>query len=52
MVVAQKARNRKLVTDLLLIEGKVDLNDPRIKRNFAKTTRLQQIQAIKIRRGL
>ncbi len=51
-VVAQKARNRKLVTDLMLQEGKVDLNDPRIRRNFAKTTKLQQIQAIKTRRGL
>ena len=51
-VVAQKARNRKLVTDLLLEEGQVDLKNPKIQRNFTKTTRLQQIQAIKQRRGL
>ena len=51
-VVAQKARNRSLVTNLLLEEGKININDPRIQRNFVKTSRLKQIQAEKIRRGL
>ena len=51
-VVSQKARNRALVTRLMSEEGKVDPNDPRIKVFFAKTTRLQQIDAEVLRRGL